>query len=165
MNYPKRKHPRLKQYDYSLPGYYYVTIHSSVNSPILSKITQGIGPGEAAIHLTAAGKTVQHQLLALQKRYPSLIIDKHVIMPNHVHAIVRLTELPSGQQGATLMAAIGTFKSMATRLCNQLDNTPGRQIFQTSFYETVLRNEAAYLECWRYIDENPLKWLLDPEDL
>ena len=38
-------------------------------------------------------------------------------------------------------------------------------MFQTSFYEEVLRNEKAYQECWRYIDENPLKWLLAPEDL
>ena len=165
MDYPKRKHTRLKQYDYSLPGYYYVTIHSAANSPILSTVTQEICPAGAAIHLTAAGEAVQQQLLALQKRYSNLIIDKYVIMPNHLHAIVRLTELPPGQQGPTLMEAIRVFKSLATRLCNQRNNTPGKQIFQTSFYETVLRNEAAYLECWRYIDENPLKWLLEPEDL
>ena len=165
MNYPNRKHPRLKQYDYRLPGYYYVTVHSAPDSTPLSTVGRGLAPAEAAVHLTAAGEIVQQQLLALQKRYSNVIIDKYVIMPTHVHAIIRLTELPPGQKGPSLAETVGVFKSLTTRMCNQLQNTPGRQLFQTSFYEKVLRSEKSYQECWRYIDENPVKWLLDPEDL
>ena len=40
-----------------------------------------------------------------------------------------------------------------------------RKLFQTSFYESVLRNEQAYRECWQYIEENPAKWLLNSEDI
>ena len=60
------------------------------------------------------------------------------------------------------MDIVGAYKSLTTRAINQKQNTPGRKQFQTSFFETVLRSERAYQECWRYIDENPLKWLLDP---
>ena len=92
MKFADRKHPRLKNYDYSLPGYYYVTIHNERGAPALSSVRQ-------------------------------------------------------------------------EPMLNQRFQTPGRKQFQTSFYEKVLRNEQAYRECWRYIDENPTKWLLKPEDL
>ena len=165
MSYPKRKHPRLKHYDYSLPGYYYVTVHITAEGPFLSTVVESNAPTRVEVRLTAAGEIVQQQLLVLQQRYSNVIIDKYVIMPTHIHAIIRLTELPPGQKGPSIMDTVGVFKSLATRLCNQLDNTPGRQVFQVSFFENVLRNEKAYQECWRYIDENPLKWFLNPEDL
>ena len=62
------------------------------------------------------------------------------------------------------MEVVGAYKSITTRECNRIMGTPGQPLFQTSFYESVLRNEKAYQECWRYIDENPLKWALNPED-
>ena len=88
-------------------------------------------------------------------------LDKYVIMPTHIHAILTLTE----GGGVTLTGIVGAYKSLMTRVLNQLYGTPGRKRFQTSFYETVLRNEKAYQECWRYIDENPDKWSLKPDDM
>ena len=93
-------------------------------------------------------------------------IDKHVIMPTHIHVIIVLGENTAGDsQRSTLSDIICAYKSLTTRACNQVFNTPGKKLFQTSFYESVLRNEQAYLECWRYIDGNPGKWLIEPEDL
>jgi len=157
---PKRKHPRLKEYDYSQPGYYYVTIHIAENSPHLSTVGRGLAPAEAVVRLSQWGKTAQQQLLLLEKRYSNVSIDRYVIMPTHIHAIIRLWPTEEENAGPTLMDVISAYKSLVTRECNSKFQTPGQKMFQASFYETVLRNEAAYVECCRYIDENPLKWLL-----
>ena len=163
MELPKRKHPRLKNYDYSQPGYYYVTIHNEKGQPALSTVGRGLAPAEARILLTAAGEIAQCQLFALEKRYPYVRIDKYVVMPTHIHAIIRL------EAGAlprpTLMDILCAYKSLTTRELNRIFVTPGQKRFQTSFFETVLRNEKAYRECWQYIENNPAKWLLLPEDL
>ena len=166
MEQPKRKHPRLKQYDYSLPGYYYVTIHTERGGPPLSGIEQGTQPGKTAVLLTELGEVAEQQLLALEERYSNVKIDKYVIMPTHIHAIIQLMEPTAGASPRpTVMEVVGAYKSLTTRACNRAFGTPGKKLFQTSFFEKVLRNEKAYQECWRYIDENPLKWILNPEDI
>ena len=157
---PERKHPRLKEYDYSLPGYYYVTICAADETVCLSRVGRGLAPAVAQVVLTEAGRIAQEQLMALEKRYPYACIDKYVIMPDHIHVIMELKGMPKSEKRADLMAILCTYKSLATRQLNQVFQTPGKKWFQTSFYETVLRNEAAYRECWRYIDENPMKMLL-----
>lgn len=163
--YPKRKHPRLKNYDYSLPGYYYVTIHMEANTPTLSSVGRGLAPAESTVRLTALGKIAERQLLALEQRYSNVKIDKYVVMPNHIHVIIQLTEQTAGASSLpTLMDVVGAYKSLTTREMNQVYSTPGKKWFQTSFYETVLRNEKAYQECWVYIDGNPGKWLLEKKE-
>ncbi len=114
------------------------------------------------MHLSGMGCIAQRQLLDLQNRYPLVKIDKYVIMPSHIHMIVEIRPKGSGE---SLLSIIGAYKSLTTRACNRQFQTPGRKIFQTSFYETVLRNEKAYQECWQYIDGNPGKWLLNQEDI
>ena len=165
MEYPKRKHPRLTEYDYSQPGYYYVTIHTANESVLLSRIGNATVFADPKVTLLPAGEIVQEQLFLLQSRYPNVRIDKYVIMPTHIHAIIQLTEGAAGASPRpTLMDVVCAYKSLVTRQCNRVFNTPGRKLFQASFYETVLRNEKAYQECWRYIEENPRKWSLEPED-
>ena len=164
MEYKNRKYPRLKQYDYSLPGYYYVTIHAQTGAPVLSEVGRGLAPTEAVIHLTEWGEIAKYQLLELERRYPQVKIDKYVIMPNHIHVIIRLLEETAGASPRPAIPdVICAFKSLTTRVCNKTFATPGLKLFQVSFYDTVLRNERAYQECWRYIEENPIKWLLKGE--
>ena len=79
-------------------------------------------------------------------------------MPTHIHAIIVLTSETTGASPRpTLTDIICAYKSLTTRICNQTDNAAGRKIFQTSFYEKVLRSENGYREAWQYIDENPAK--------
>ena len=163
MDFRDRKHPRLKHYDYSLPGYYYVTIHTEEAAPSLSDIRQASMPNEVQVVLTPIGKLAEQELFALENRYPHVKIDKYAIMPTHIHAIVQLLAGYGTRSGLTDI--ICAYKSLPTRACNQMLGVSGRKLFQTSFFESVLRNEQAYQECWKYIDENPIKWLLDPEDL
>lgn len=164
MDFPKRKHPRLKEYDYSQSGYYYVTIHMEKGQPALSAVGRGLTPTGAEVTLTAVGEIAREQLLLLEKRYPHVRIIKHVLMPTHIHAIIQLrAETAGASPRPTLMDVVCAYKSLTTRACNHRFNTPGRKLFQTSFYETVLRNEQAFRECWQYIENNPLRWLLEPE--
>ena len=162
MEKPQRKHSRLKSYDYSQPGYYYVTIHTQELGNVLSTVGRELVP---TVHLTPTGRLAEQQLWQLEEKFPFVRIDKYCIMPTHIHAIIRFLEEPAGASPRpTLMDVVCAYKSITTRLCNSVDHTPGRKLFQASFYESVLRNEKAYQECWRYIDENPLKWTLAPED-
>lgn len=163
MKLEDRKHPRLKTYDYSRAGYYYVTIHNEKGAPVLSWIRQEHALKQPATVLSPQGILAKRHLFKLEERYSYVKLDKYVVMPTHIHAIIQL--LPGETPRAGLIQIVQAYKSLVTRACNQRFQTPGKKQFQTSFYESVLRNEQAYRECWKYIDENPVKWLLKPEDL
>ena len=92
----KIKHPRLHGYDYSQAGYYYVTICTQDRLPILSKIRVGRELAPAVVELSEKGRIIEEQLLALQERYVFARIDKFVIMPTHIHAIVVLSDDAAG---------------------------------------------------------------------
>ena len=72
---------------------------------------------------------------------------------------------PSMSPRPTVMDIVCTFKSLSTRLCNQYDGVAGRKIWQTSFYEEIIRNETAYLEIWDYINTNPLREIMKRQEL
>ena len=106
---PERKHTRLKAYDYSTSGAYFVTICTQNRRCLLSRIVgRGLAPAE--IQYTEYGRIAANQLLLLEQRYPSLKIDRYVIMPNHIHAILVLEEA----------AGIGTPYDHRYRLCVQI---------------------------------------------
>lgn len=161
MEYKNRKYPRLKQYNYSLPGYYYVTIHNEDHASLLCNITQDDILQRPVVKLTKTGLLAKEQLLSLEQRYGYVRIDKYVIMPTHIHVIIRLLAGPLPRPGLTDI--VGAYKSLATRQINEAGRTPGKKQFQRSFYETVIRNERAYQSCWKYIDGNPEKWMVQNE--
>ena len=158
-NFPKRKHPRLVYYDYSKSGYYHVTICIEGRKPFLSTVGRGLAPAANTVTLTEIGKIAEEQLLLLESRYPFVKIDRYVIMPNHIHIIFALFGKTAGASPRpTLSDIVCAYKSRTTRICNKLLQTPGRRIFQTSFYDEIIRNQAAYDEISKYIFENPMKW-------
>ena len=95
---PKRKHPRLSSYDYSSVGAYFVTICTQNRRCILSHIVgRGLAPAETiGIEYTTFGKIAEKQLFLLEDRYPYLVIDRYIIMPNHIHAIMVLNGETAG---------------------------------------------------------------------
>ena len=155
---PKRKHPRLEHYDYSTAGAYFVTICTQNRRCLLSRIVgRGLAPAET--QCTAYGRIAQEQLLLLEQRYPSLKIDKYVIMPIHIHAILFL-EKPSGATAnPTVIDIVCAYKSLTTRQCKKVQSID--KLFQTSFYEHVIRGREDYNEIAEYIVNNPKKWELD----
>jgi REP element-mobilizing transposase RayT len=156
---PKRKHPRLKRYDYSLNERYFITICTHQKKRLLSVIKVGRGLAPAETLLTDIGKIVETELLALPLRYDDLLIEKYVIMPNHVHVILTLNASAGASPRPTLMDIVCTFKSLCTRRCKQM--TAIDQLWQTSFYDHIIRDELDYKNIWNYIDNNPARWAED----
>ena len=157
-HFPKRKHPRLNHYDYSTTGAYFITICTQNRRCLLSRIVgRGLAPAE--IQHTAYGRIAQAQLLKLEQRYPSLKIDQYVIMPNHIHAILLLQETAGDSQSPTIMDIVCAYKSLTTRQCKMVQ--PIDKLFQTSFYEHVIRGREDYDEIVEYIVNNPKQWEMD----
>lgn len=154
---PKRKSTRLKGYDYSTEGAYFITICVQDRRNILSEIIVGEGLAPPEVQLTETGRLAEEQLRQLSVRYPTATVDRYVIMPNHIHFILRLRDRAGrASPSPTVVQVVGAFKSMTTRLC------PGKsKLFQRSFYDHVIRGEEDYQEIWSYIDQNPAKWRED----
>jgi len=100
----------------------------------------------------------EEQLLALEARYSYVRLDKYIIMPNHIHAIISIenTENAAGASPRpTLSDIVCSFKSITARKIRQAGFNGS--VFQSSFYDHIIRNERDYLEIWKYIDENAAK--------
>lgn len=154
---PKRKHPRLKNYDYAAPGAYFVTICVQGRKCILSEV---VGRGDLTppdLTLTAAGRVIERYIGGIETAYPGVTVDRYVVMPNHVHILLTIHPPKDGGVGSprpTLITIVRAFKSLTTRHL-------GKNIWQTSFYEHIVRDDIAYQEIWNYIDANPLRWTED----
>ncbi|MBQ8605203.1 MAG: transposase [Clostridia bacterium] len=150
----KRKRIRIKDYDYSTSGAYFITVCTYNRLSILSQIVgQGLAPAEA--RLTITGEMVKAELLDLENRYQNVRVPKYVIMPNHIHAIIVLEETAAGASPCpTLSDIVCVFKSISARKSNI-------KLWQSSFYDHVIRDESDYLEIVEYIENNPAKWQED----
>ena len=167
MELPKRKQIRLSDHDYSSPGAYFVTICTHEKRCFLSEITVGAIHESPAVHLTDAGVIVQGILSYLPQRYSNLTVDHSVIMPNHIHLLLRITEdraireSPLREDGrrSLLDKAVGFLKMNSSREIHTL--FPDLSVWQRSYHEHVIRSEADYREIWEYIDTNPARWSED----
>jgi REP element-mobilizing transposase RayT len=159
---PQRKHPRLDNYDYSSAGAYFITICTQNRQCVLSHIVgRGLAPAETIeIEYTLFGTIAEKQLLLLKKRYPFLTVDKYVIMPNHIHIILILNDDTAGASPRpTITDIVCSYKSLTTRECKK-KGFDGK-LFQTSFYEHIIRGREDYEEIVKYVYENPIRWRCD----
>ncbi len=155
----KRKHPRLNNYNYNSSGAYFVTICTHNRRCTLSRIVgRGLAPAE--IEYSEYGKIAEQQLLSLEHRYACMKIDQYVIMPNHIHVVFVIDNTAAGASPRpTIMDIVCTYKSLTTIKCKK--TKPIDKLFQTSFYEHIIRNRNDYEEIIKYIYENPTKWYYD----
>ncbi len=154
MDLPKRKPIRLPEYDYASPGAYFVTICTKDRKCILSNITVGADAlGGPRLQLTDAGKTVE-QYIQSSDRMTGFHVDKYVVMPNHIHMILLVDNGPPRASAPTVSDAVGALKRLVNR-------SLGRDIWQRSLHEHVIRNENDYREICEYIDANPAEWAED----
>ena len=159
---PQRKHPRLNNYDYSSAGAYFVTICTQNRMCALSHIVgRGLAPaGTSDIKYTIFGKIAEQQLLSLEDRYAYLSVDQYVIMPNHIHVVFILQSDAAGASPRpTITDIVCAYKSLTTRECKK--NGFNGKLFQTSFYEHVIRGRDDYDKIVKYIYENPICWYYD----
>ncbi len=170
--FPKRKSIRLSEYDYSQPGYYFITICTHQRQNLFGQIIEG------KMYLNELGKIIGNQWHNIPKRFDNVQIEKFVIMPNHFHGIIHVrrgaVSAPVRKNnvqrtgGGTpplrpvlLGNVIAYFKYNAAKQINLIRQTPGQPVWQRNYYETVIADNNAYAAIWEYIDHNPDKWLVD----
>ncbi|MCK9314394.1 MAG: transposase [Methanocorpusculum sp.] len=161
MKLPQRKFQRLKNYNYSQNNAYFITICTQNRLPLFGKIEN------SNLILNNAGLMVFNKFEEISEFYPDIIIDKFIVMPNHLHAIM-LIQHDGTAQGPfpTLSEYIKRFKTLTTKLyidfVKKGEYPPfDKKIWQKSYYDHIIHNEAEYQKICEYIDTNPLKWELD----
>lgn len=160
-----RRSIRLKEYDYSRSGNYYVTICTQDREKLFGEID------EAIIRLNEAGQMIDQEWNQIPKRYRCVILDKYVIMPNHLHGILQI--LSEENDGNTSFEIIGAFKSITTNgyiNCVKQNNWPPfrKRLWQLRYHDRIIRDEDELNRIRKYIIENPLNWAEDennPENL
>jgi len=148
---PVRKHPRLKNYDYSQCGCYHLVLCSKNRQPIFSYIIPASDATERArISLLHTGSVVEQYIQNIPLVYSGVHLLHHVTMPNHVHLLLLLDT----EATASVSTIVRSLKRMVTKEI-------GTSVWQKSFYDVVIRNESMFQCEWEYIDQNPDKWLED----
>jgi len=151
---PKRKPNRLRDYDYSQKGAYFITICVKDRKCILGNITIG---DIAHIQLSTIGKIVDNTIRNIPHIYNDAVsIEKYVIMPNHIHMIIMMPENVDGRamRAPTISTIINQMKGFVTKKV-------GYSIWQKLFYDRIIRNQQEYEKTYEYIETNPSKWQED----
>ena len=162
MDLPKRQRQRLKNYDYSQNGAYFVTVCTQDKKCLFGYIQQG------NLYLNEAGKMVEHHLLKIQEQ-AGVSIEQYKVMPNHIHLLLVIQRANSGTRHRsfpTVSSLIQGFKAATTAEYIKLvkaGNCPAFQnrIWQKSFHDHIVRGEEDFLKIWEYIAYNELKWEQD----
>jgi putative transposase len=142
-----RRSIRLKEFDYSAPGAYFVTICTHNRLPLFRDQHRR--------------DLVDRSWLQVPSHFPTVRLDEMVVMPDHIHFIVFLTDSSETvSQGAprrapTLADVVRAFKGDAAREINRLRRTPGSPVWQRNYYEHIVRDEAELARIREYIRNNP----------
>lgn len=172
---PRRKNTRLKNYDYSQAGCYFITICTNNRSKVLSNIVGGGFHAAPRTELTLIGKEVVKTIDYIEDQNLNIIFDKYIIMPNHIHLLIKLHNEQLGGHGLQgtpelipteyikvgnppLHKIVGQLKSYTNKKYNEINKTKKLILWQRNYYDHIIRNEEEYQEIWRYIETNPIKW-------
>jgi putative transposase len=181
-----RRSIRLKEYDYTQAGAYFVTVCTQGQACLFGEVVDG------EMRVNYAGRMVIAEWEMLPKRFPNVVLDAFVVMPNHVHGILVITDVipvgagspcpyritaqtPAGVEtalgaetaplrGPTLGNVVAYFKYQTTKAINAVRQTPSVRLWQRNYYEHIIRNETSLHRIREYIANNPLQWALDREN-
>ncbi len=172
----KRKSIRLKDYDYSKEGMYFITICTYNKEGLFGKIIDG------KMILNNVGEIVKRELLKTNEIRKNVKINNWVIMPNHIHFLIEiLGGFPSGKplqnnslknvgvlplanpeknqnklKANTIGSIVNQIKSKVTKEVRK--ETEIYSVWQRNYYENIIKNEEIYIKVSEYIENNPLKW-------
>ncbi|MCX6142432.1 MAG: hypothetical protein NTZ35_04360 [Ignavibacteriales bacterium] len=168
----ERKHIRLKGYDYSQPGEYVVTICTRGREHLFGEIVDGV------MNVNANGTTALECWNQLPAHFPNVEIDEFVVMPNHIHGILRILDNPHrdvqlnipaktyhsqiSPKAGSLAVIIRTFKAAVTTACRK--NGSEGFGWQSGFYEHIIRDDRSLARIRDYIASNPHQWICDVEN-
>ena len=178
-NRPRRKAIRLKGYDYSRNGLYYVTICTKDRKRLFGEISDG------KMMKNEFGEILESVWNGLPSHYPNIILHEHVVMPDHFHSIIQIdnehnggnasvgdgfkpspTDMQPSESGTQptkhgLTEFVRALKTFSARKINELRNMQGTPVWQRNYYEHIIRNDDEYYKTVNYIRENPKKWESD----
>jgi len=165
---------RLKEFDYTEPWWYYVTICVKDKLSVFGEINNGL------VNLTEVGKIIKEEWIKTKLIRKNVDLDEFVIMPNHFHGIVIINSvettgavvsnnendnemtrqvISTTLQKNSLGSIIGQFKSICTKRVNKMDYP--KFAWQTNYYDHIIRNQKDLDRIRKYIQLNSLKWELD----
>lgn len=173
-----RRSMRMKGYDYSLSGAYFVTLLASERKHLFGKVNLD------QVELNEIGKIVEYCWLKIPKYFDNINLDEYVIMPDHLHGIIFIEAAlgkgevfagnapnevetqsantsplrPRGTKPGSLGAIIQNFKLVSTRFVNKRFYEAGNKIWQRNYYDRIIRNERELNAIRQYIRDNPLNW-------
>lgn len=159
----------MKNYDYSNYGAYFVTVCTKGKrrcSVILQETVPSVSRTCSCLNTV---KSSGEEIAAIEQHYQNVVVDKYVIMPNHIHMIVFIGGLmdagrlnPSPTKRVDIPNIIGKFKAGVTRRVGDAFMHPAKgELWQRSYHDHIIRDETDYQKIWLYIDTNPVKWKLD----
>lgn len=161
----RRRSIRLKGYDYSQPGRYFITLCVQDRSCILGSIET------EACSLTPAGLLVDAKWKAIAERFPAVELGPHVIMPNHMHGLIHITaphpdDAPNDAPLSSIGSMMQWFKTGTTYdyivgVKNHAWPPFNGRLWQRNYWEHIVRNEHEYVRIAEYIDANPSMWHRD----
>ena len=155
---PKRKRLRLDEFDYNSPGAYFVTIctHNRIN--IFSRIE----PANNELKISKYGQIVDWYINNIPKRY-GIQIENYVIMPNHIHLLVLISEREIResplQSRSVLSKFVGYIKMNSTKQIHALGNN--MNVWQRGYHDHIVRNREDFQNIFNYICVNPDRWESD----
>jgi len=165
-----RRSIRLPTWDYRWPGAYFVTACTHQRVPLFGRVVDG------RMRLSAFGRVVAEEWHRTPTIRPELAMDAFIVMPDHIHGIVAITESSVGAQGAaplrhrktadgrpkrqprSLGAFISGFKSAVTKRINRTRGTPGSPVWQRNYWERIIRDMDEMNAIRQYITDNPTRW-------
>lgn len=159
---PKRKACRMSTWDYSKAGSYFLTFCTAGRRPLLGEIRL-IDKGdsdEVRIKPSKTGLACSLAIETVSSAFPWARIDRFVVMPNHVHVLLTVSEeskLTHARQGVSQVVAYIKRETTRKRTCENRHTA----IWQRGFHDRIVRNEVEYARLREYIDNNPRKWALD----
>jgi REP element-mobilizing transposase RayT len=149
---PNRKPNRLRNYDYSQRGIYYVTICTKDRAELFGTVGATV-PGRPNVELSDMGNIV-HEAILHNANNNDVVIDHYVIMPNHIHMLIVICPKTGDRGRSPLQTIIRNMKAYVTK---QIGFSP----WQKSFNDHIVRNDDEYRIIAEYIDNNPARWLED----
>lgn len=152
MDLPKRKPTRLKGYDYSTPGAYFITVCVKDKKQLLGKIVGDDAHIVPKNQLSTYGFICDKYINNINIKYENVLVDKYVIMPNHIHLIIFLYgTMRASSPTKNIEDIIRSLKILVTKEI-------GVSIWQRSYHDHIIRGEKDYQKIWEYIDTNAAKW-------
>ena len=153
MEFPKRKPNRLKEFDYSQPNAYFITICTKNKEKLF---WENVGASIARpedMNLSQYGKIVKEAIEKIPNIYPTITVDNFVIMPNHIHLLL---QIHSDCNGRAMLAP--TISNVVQQMKGYVTKQIGKSVWQKLFHDHVIRRQQDYLKIWNYIEGNPSKW-------